>query len=93
MSIGSALAIYFVIWWTTLFISLPFRMRSQHEADDVTDGTEAAAPHDPQLLRRMLWNTVLASTVFGAYYFVFYVLDYSVDDLPMILEKQTLPSE
>ena len=84
MSWGSALAIYFVVWWMTLFISLPFRMRSQAEVDHVTDGTDPAAPVDPQLVRRMLWNTVLATIVFGLFYFVFYVLDVSIDDLPQI---------
>ena len=86
----SAFAIYFVVWWMTLFISLPFRMRSQAENEAVTEGTEPAAPADPQLLRRMLWNTVLASIIFGTFYFVFYVLDYSIADMPMILQKQTL---
>lgn len=90
MTWGSALAIYFVIWWITLFISLPFRMRSQAEMDDVTAGTEPAAPADPQLVRRMAWNTVLATIVFGLFYLIFYVLDVSVGDLPMILQRQTL---
>ena len=90
MNIGSALAIYFVIWWVTLFITLPFNMRSQAEADDVTEGTDPAAPVDPQLVRRMLWNTVFATVVFALYYFVFYVLDYSVSDLPHILTPQRL---
>ena len=90
MTWAGALAIYFVIWWTTLFISLPFRMRSQAELDDVTEGTESAAPHDPQLVRRMLWNTVLATVVCAAFYFVFYVLDVSVTDLPRIIEPRVL---
>ena len=30
-AISSALAIYFVIWWITLFLTLPFGVRSQHE--------------------------------------------------------------
>ena len=93
MSWGSALAVYFIIWWTTLFISLPFRMRSQVELDDVVEGSEPGAPANPELVRRMLWNTVLATIVFGLFYFVFYVLDVSVGDLPMILERQTLDPE
>lgn len=90
MSWVSALAIYFVVWWMTLFISLPLGMRSQVEVDDVTEGTEPAAPHDPQLLRRMGWNTVLSGLIFGVFYLVFYVLDYSLEDLPQIFTPQTL---
>jgi predicted secreted protein len=30
-SISTALAIYFVLWWVTLFLTLPFGVRSQHE--------------------------------------------------------------
>ena len=84
---GSALAIYFVIWWTVLFISLPFRMRSQIENGEVTDGTEPAAPANPRLVLRMLVNTVLAGIVFGLFYLVFYVWDVSVSDLPRVVPQ------
>ena len=84
MSWASGLAIYFVIWWMSLFISLPFAMRSQAEVGEVTDGTEPGAPAQPQLLRRFLWNTVLATSVFGLFWFVFYYLDISMTDLPRI---------
>ena len=53
MGIGTGIAIYFIIWWTLLFVSLPFRMRPQFEDGPVTDGTEAAAPTNPQIGRRM----------------------------------------
>ena len=38
-SISTALAVYFVIWWVTLFLTLPFGVRSQHE-----EGGGAPAP-------------------------------------------------
>lgn len=37
--ISTALAIYFVLWWVTLFVTLPFGVRSQHE-----EGVGAPAP-------------------------------------------------
>ena len=40
MSISGALALYFIIWWLTLFAILPLGVRSQHEAGEVADGTE-----------------------------------------------------
>ncbi len=32
MGFGTGVAIYFVVWWTTLFITLPFQMRSQADS-------------------------------------------------------------
>ena len=36
-------AIFFIIWWTALFISLPFGLRTQEEAGEVAPGTVASA--------------------------------------------------
>ena len=85
MGLGSGLAVYFIIWWVVLFITLPFAMRSQAEVGDVTEGTEPGAPFEPQLLRRFAWNTVFATIVFVLYYVVFYVLDFSITDLPRMV--------
>ena len=82
---GSALAIYFVLWWVTLFIAFPFGMRSQAEVGEITDGTEPGAPAKPNFLKRMAWNTVLSGVVFFVFWFVFYYLDISVGDLPRII--------
>ena len=32
MSVTTAIAIFFLIWWVVLFAVLPWGMRSQHEA-------------------------------------------------------------
>ena len=82
MGIGTGFAIYFIIWWTTLFITLPFQMKPQFEEGEVTEGTDPAAPANPKMLKRMLWNTVLSGVVFLIYYLIFYVFDYSLDDIP-----------
>ncbi len=39
-----AVAIYFVLWWVTLFLTLPFGVRSQHEEDGAAPGTDPGAP-------------------------------------------------
>ena len=39
-----AIAIYFLIWWITLFAVLPFGVRSQHEGEDFAQGTDPGAP-------------------------------------------------
>ncbi|MBC7585783.1 MAG: DUF1467 family protein, partial [Tardiphaga sp.] len=43
-TISTALAVYFVIWWITLFLTLPFGVRSQHEDGEGADGTDPGAP-------------------------------------------------
>jgi hypothetical protein len=43
-SISTALAIYFVLWWVVLFVTLPFGVRSQHEDGEGAPGTDPGAP-------------------------------------------------
>lgn len=55
------IAIYFVVWWTVLFVVLPFSVRSQHEEGDVTDGTDPGAP-----VKTYLWQKALITTLISA---------------------------
>ena len=41
-SISTAFAIYFVLWWIVLFLTLPFGVRSQHEDGEGAPGTDPA---------------------------------------------------
>jgi predicted secreted protein len=75
MQIGSALAVYFIIWWLVLFTTLPFGVRSQAESEDVVAGTEPGAPVAPQLLKKALWTTVIATVIFIAVWFGLGALD------------------
>ncbi len=68
MSISGAIALYFIIWWTVLFAILPFGVRSQAEAGDVTAGTEPGAPVAPAMLKKAGWTTLIAGIVFGLVY-------------------------
>ena len=81
MSLISSLATFFVIWWLCLFVVLPFGVKSQHEAGDVTLGTEHGAPHRPLLLRKALATTVLAAIVFAGVYVYFGLYELSLQDL------------
>jgi predicted secreted protein len=62
--IAGALAFYFVVWWIMLFAVLPFGVRSQHETDEMTPGTEPGAPVSPALVEKAIWTTVVAGVVF-----------------------------
>lgn len=59
------LALYFIIWWITLFAVLPLGVRGQWE-DEVTPGTEPGAPQRPALWRKALITTVAAAVIFAA---------------------------
>jgi predicted secreted protein len=70
MTVAGGLAVYFVIWWTVLFAVLPFGVRSQAEAGEITQGTEPGAPTLPGLLRKALITTVIAAVVFAIVWYV-----------------------
>ena len=43
-TISTGFAIYFVLWWIVLFVTLPFGVRSQHEDGEGAPGTDPGAP-------------------------------------------------
>jgi predicted secreted protein len=43
-TISTGFAIYFVMWWIVLFLTLPFGVRSQHEDGEGAPGTDPGAP-------------------------------------------------
>ncbi len=71
MSVLSAIAIYFIIWWLCLFLVLPWGVRNSHEEGvSVGAGHEAGAPVNPMLGRKVLANTVLAMIVVVCVYVI-----------------------
>jgi predicted secreted protein len=64
-TISTAFAIYFVIWWITLFLTLPFGIRSQHEDGVGAAGTDPGAPIASRMGSRLLWTTVLSAVIFA----------------------------
>jgi predicted secreted protein len=71
MSLSTALAIYFVLWWVVLFAVLPWGVRSQAEEGNVVEGTDPGAPAIPHLWAKLLWTTLVAAVVFGLGAFVY----------------------
>ncbi|MBN9245376.1 MAG: DUF1467 family protein [Mesorhizobium sp.] len=83
----SMVAVYFVVWWITLFAILPFSFQAQDEQEEVVPGTHSSAPKKPRLLYIVVWTSIWAIIVLGTYYAVTAWLGFSVDDLPQILPE------
>jgi predicted secreted protein len=75
MSITTALAIFALIWWVTLFLVLPWGIRSQHEVETdgepMAPGTDPGAPAHFSLGRKLLWTTVVSVVIYAACYVVY----------------------
>ena len=85
MTISSALAIYFIVWWVVLFAILPFSVRTQDEDQDVTLGTVPSAPRGPHMVRAALRTTIVTMVLLGIFYGVTRGLGLGIDDIPHIV--------
>jgi predicted secreted protein len=64
-TISTAFAIYFVIWWITLFLTLQFGVRSQHEDGEGAPGTDPGAPVTTGMGRKLIWTTVISAAIYA----------------------------
>lgn len=87
MAVATAIAIYFIIWWITLFAMLPFGLRTQREDNKVTLGTVESAPAGRHMGRAMLRTTIVASIIFVAFWYVTQIAGYGIGDLPKIVPE------
>ena len=65
-TISTGFAIYFVLWWVTLFLTLPFGVRSQHEDGGGAPGTDPGAPVASRMGRKLIWTTLLSAVIYAA---------------------------
>jgi predicted secreted protein len=82
MSLFSIFAIYFIIWWITLFAVLPFGVRTQAEENDVVPGSVESAPARFRALRVVLLTTVIAAIIHLCWYVFSVKLGYGIDAIP-----------
>lgn len=85
MAIISAFAVYFVIWWLTLFAVLPIGLRTQAEDQSVTPGTVASAPSRFRGGRIFLLTTFVSALIYGAWIAGEAIFGFSMKDLPVII--------
>jgi predicted secreted protein len=85
----SAFAIYFIIWWISLFAVLSFGVKTQEESGAVVPGTPSSAPQGGHMRRVFVINTLVATLVFALFYYVFAVRGWNFDQLPQIIPVAT----
>lgn len=83
----SFFAVFFVVWWLTLFIVLPIGMRTQADDGHVVNGTVASAPAKFKGLRVVIMTTVIAAIICGLWAAVSFFFDVTLDDLPRIIPE------
>jgi predicted secreted protein len=81
VSVFTALAIYFIVWWVVLFAVLPWGVHSQQESGEIVPGTDPGAPTLPLLRRKLIWTTIVATIVFAAWYVAYAYRLITVDQL------------
>jgi predicted secreted protein len=74
-------AIYFLIWWITLFAVLPFGVKSQHEAE-TEPGTDPGAPVLPKILSKLIWTTLVSAVIFAIVSIIYVYRFFGLDDIP-----------
>jgi predicted secreted protein len=79
MSIGSLIALYFIIWWLTLFTVLPFGVRSQQETGETVTGSDPGAPAMMRLGRIVLINSCVALVVLALVWIVYIENWFNID--------------
>ncbi|WP_370853025.1 DUF1467 family protein [Pararhizobium haloflavum] len=85
MSIFSAFAVYFIIWWVTLFAILPIGVRTQADDDDIILGTAESAPVKANLGQKALLTTLVSAVVFAVYFVTTSVYGLSFESIPRIV--------
>ncbi len=79
----SGIAVYLIVWWTVLFMVLPW---GAHKEDNPEPGHAASAPARPMLKLKFMVTTGLAAVVWGVIYLV---VQSGVIDLYMIADRMS----
>jgi predicted secreted protein len=89
MTITGAIVVFAILWFLTLFMVLPFGVKSQGEHGEVVPGTPASAPEVPMLRRKFRITTLIATVLWAIAMAVIITGAVSLRDLPL----PHLPSE
>jgi predicted secreted protein len=84
-SISTAFAIYFVLWWVVLFLTLPFGVRSQHEEGGGVEGTDPGAPIMARMGGKLIWTTLISAVIFAVAMWAYYAGYLSIERLSKLM--------
>ncbi|MFC6444674.1 DUF1467 family protein [Shinella zoogloeoides] len=85
MQLFSYFAVYFIVWWMTLFAILPLGLKTQAEAEEVVPGTVESAPARFRGGRVVLLTTIVSALLYGAWYILSVRLGLGIDAIPQIM--------
>ena len=84
-SISTGFAIYFVLWWVVLFVTLPFGVRSQHEDGAGAPGTDPGAPVFARMGRKLIWTTAISAAIFAVSMWAYYQGYFNIERLSKMM--------
>ena len=84
-TISTGFAIYFVMWWIVLFVTLPFGVRSQHEDGESAPGTDPGAPIASRMGRKLIWTTVISAAIFAISMWAYYQGYFNIERLSKMM--------
>jgi predicted secreted protein len=84
-TIATGFAIYFVMWWIVLFLTLPFGVRSQHEDGAGAPGTDPGAPIVSRMGAKLIWTTVISAVFFAISIFAYNAGYLSIERLSKLM--------
>jgi predicted secreted protein len=88
-NISTMFAIYFVLWWIVLFVTLPFGVRSQHVdgegAGQVIPGTDPGAPVLARMGRKLIWTTIISAVIFAIAMWAYYQGLFNIERLAKLM--------
>jgi predicted secreted protein len=91
MPVLTIAAIYFILWWTVLFIVLPLGHRSQHEDGAVPLGTAESAPAHFRGVRVVALTTIISAALYLAYYLASAHFGLGIGSVPDIVPRFPAP--
>lgn len=81
----SAFAVYFIIWWTVLFMVLPIGLRTQGDENEVTLGTVESAPARFRGGRVVLLTSIISALIYALWFISSTYFGFSMNSLPRIV--------
>lgn len=68
MQATSIVAIYFLLWFFSLFLVLPFRLRNPKREDRIVPGQADSAPPQFSMARTAFWTTVVSAALLAIFW-------------------------